>query len=52
MKQSCAPMRSVPPMAGKLLPTMVVGSRPASMAISVIIEVEVVFPCVPDRQTA
>ena len=50
-KQLLPPMRSVPPMAGRLLPTMTVGSICASMVIMVIIEVEVVLPCVPERQT-
>ena len=50
-KQPLPPMRSVPPIAGRLLPTMTVGSRPASMVISAIMEVEVVLPCVPARQT-
>ena len=35
----------------RLLPTITVGSICASMVMSVIIEVEVVLPCVPARQT-
>ena len=48
MKFSDCPTRMFPPISRIMPPTVTVGSQSASRRISAIIEVVVVFPCVPE----
>ena len=52
MNVSDFPTRIFPPIAGRMPPTEIVGSRPASIRMCEVMEVVEVFPCVPDTAMA